>query len=85
MAREILGTSLRRWIEYLIAILCGNAIYYFSLVPHLPESLQHQGFRMDWGVLVDFIVCVAMYGLIRLAEKLHMKEPEQRHDSSLRP
>jgi hypothetical protein len=84
MAREILGTSLRRWVEYLIAILLGNAIYYFSLVPHLPEALQHQGFRMDWGVLVDFIVCVAMYGLIRLAERLHMREPEEDSNTSVR-
>jgi hypothetical protein len=70
MARSFLGTSLRRWIEYLVAILMGNAIYYFSLVPHLPQALRHQGFLLDWGSLVDFIVCAGVYGLIRLGSKM---------------
>jgi hypothetical protein len=70
MAHEFLGVTPRRWLEYLVAILVGNAIYYFSLVPHLPNALRHQGFRTDWGVLVDFAVCVAVYGLIRLGFSL---------------
>ena len=68
--KKILGATPRRWLEYLIAILFGNAIYYFSLYPHLPQSLQHQGFQMDLGVLIDFVVCVAIYGLIRLGSSL---------------
>jgi hypothetical protein len=70
MAQRLLGVTLRRWFEYLVAILIGNAIYYFSLVPHLPEPLRHQGFQVDWGMLVDFVVCVAVYGLIRLGSSL---------------
>jgi hypothetical protein len=68
--RKILGATPRRWLEYLIAILLGQAIYYFSLVPHLPHSLQHQGFQIDLGMLLDFMVCVGVYGLIRLAASL---------------
>ncbi len=48
----------------------GNAIYYFSLVPYLPDSLRHQGFAIDGGVLVDFVVCVLVYGLIRLGARV---------------
>jgi len=70
MARQFLGITLRRWLEYLAAILLGNAIYYFSLVPHLPEALRHQGFQIDWGMLLNFAVCVAIYGLIRLGSRL---------------
>jgi len=70
MARQFLGITLRRWLEYLAAILLGNAIYYFSLVPHLPEALRHQGFQIDWGMLLSFAVCVAVYGLIRLGSRL---------------
>jgi hypothetical protein len=70
MAQPFLGVTPRRWAEYLVAILIGNAIYYFSLVPHLPDALRHQGFQMDWGVGVDFLVCVAVYGLIRLGASL---------------
>lgn len=70
MPRQFLGLTPRRWLEYLVAILLGNAIYYFSLVPHLPENLRHQGFQVDLGMLLDFVVCVAVYGLIRVAARL---------------
>ncbi len=70
MARQFLGVTPRRWLEYLAAILLGNAIYFFSLVPHLPEALRHQRSQFDWGMLVDFAVCVAVYGLIRLGSRL---------------
>ena len=65
MAQKFLGASPRRWLEYLAAILLGNAIYYLSLLPHLPDVLQHQGFQADLGLLIDFVVCVGVYGLIQ--------------------
>jgi hypothetical protein len=68
--RRFLGVTLRRWLEYLVAILIGQAIYYYSLVPHLPMSFRHQDFRIDLGMLLDFFVCVAVYGLIRIASSL---------------
>jgi hypothetical protein len=70
MAREFLGATLRRWFEYLIAILLGQLIYDFSLVPHLPETLRHHGSNIDLGLGVNFVVCVAVYGLIRLGAYL---------------
>lgn len=66
MARQFLGATPRRWLEYLIAILVGNAIYFFSLVPHLPSALRHQAMRVDWGTGIDFAVCAGVYGLIRV-------------------
>jgi hypothetical protein len=71
-ARQFLGVTPIRWLEYLIAILIGNAIYYLSLAPHLPQALRHQGFEIDGGVIVDFVVCVAVYWLIRLG--IHLNE-----------
>lgn len=71
-ARQFLGVTPIRWLEYLIAILIGNAIYYLSLAPHLPQALRHQGFEIDGGVIVDFLVCVAVYWLIRLG--IHLNE-----------
>ena len=70
-SRQFLGVTPRRWLEYLVAILLGNAIYYFSLMPNLPESLRHGGFRTDWGTVVDLAVCAGVYGLIRLALSLY--------------
>ena len=65
----------RRWIEYTAAILAGNAIYFLILYPVLPTRWQHLPprpggatlFRFDLGLLIDFICCVAVYGVIRLA------------------
>ncbi len=56
---------MRRWAEYLIAILGGNIVYLW-LQPRLPLALQHQTFRVDAGLGVDFAICVGIYGLIRL-------------------
>jgi ABC-type uncharacterized transport system permease subunit len=70
MASVIPAISLRRWIEYLVAILLGNAIYYLSLSPHLPAGLRHEEFKVDLGMLVDFAVCVGVYWLIRLGGKV---------------
>ena len=57
----------RRWLEYLIAILIGNAVYFLALVPHLPVALRHVPFRVDAGVALDGLVCVAIYRLMRWA------------------
>jgi hypothetical protein len=69
-SRQFLGVTPRRWLEYFIAILLGNAIYYLSLMPHLPEPLRHHGFQADWGSVLDLAICAAVYGLIRVAQSL---------------
>ena len=63
----------RRWIEYTAAILIGNAAYFLILFPGRPPGLQHQPpdaahrlLRLDAGLLLDFLCCVAVYGAIRL-------------------
>lgn len=66
MARQFLGATPRRWLEYLVAILLGQLIYYFSFVPHLPDAFHHHGSNIDLGMLVNFLVCLGVYGLIRL-------------------
>ena len=57
---------LRRLLKQLAAILVGNAIYFFLLMPHLPASVQHRPDKLDLGLLVDFWICVVVYGLIEL-------------------
>ncbi len=56
----------RRWVEYTVAILAGNAIYFLVLFPGLTRPLQHQPFAIDLGLALDFLCCVAVYGAIRL-------------------
>ena len=56
----------RRLGEYLVAVFGGN-ILFLILEPHLPAVLRHQAFRVDWGLGVDFAICVVLYGVIRLS------------------
>ncbi len=57
---------LRRLLKQLAAVLIGNAIYFLLLMPHLPPAAQHQPDRLDLGLLVDFWICVVVYGIIEL-------------------
>jgi len=59
----------RRWIEYLVAILTGNGIYFAVLHPYLPPALRHQPFGFDPGLAIDFACCVLVYGAIRLGSR----------------
>jgi hypothetical protein len=56
---------MHRLLRYLIAIILGNAIY-FWVMPHLPQRIQHEPLQLDWGVAVDFCVCLVCYGVIRM-------------------
>jgi hypothetical protein len=54
-------------IQALCAIILGNVVY-FLLGPalHLP---RHRPFQLDWGLVIDFWLCLVAYGLIRTARK----------------
>jgi hypothetical protein len=54
----------RIWRQ-LIAVVAGNLIY-LVVAPHLPPRGQHQYNHLDWGLAVDFWICVVCYGLIRM-------------------
>ena len=58
-------STARRWAEYLVAILGGN-ILYLAVEPQLPIPFRHRMFQIDLGLALDFLICVALYGLIRL-------------------
>jgi len=60
---------LRRLLKQLIAIVVGNLLYFFVLMPHLPPAGRHHPDRIDLGLLVDFWVCVVLYGLIVLLDR----------------
>ena len=59
-------STARRWAEYLVAVLGGNIIY-LAMEPQLPTPLRHRMFQIDLGLALDFLICVALYGLVRLA------------------
>jgi hypothetical protein len=58
------GKTLKNFLDALAAVLAGNAIYYL-LMPHLPAIARHRLFREDWGLLVDFAVCTAIFAAVK--------------------
>ena len=54
-----------KWIKFLVAIILGNVVY-FALSPHLPPAAQHRAWAVDLGTVVDFWVCLLVYGLLEL-------------------
>jgi hypothetical protein len=59
----------RRLIKQAIAVVAGNLLYFFVLTPHLPPAGRHRSDRLDVGLIVDFWVCVVVYGLIELVDR----------------
>src|ERR1039458_1652517 len=55
----------RSFWQSLVAVLAGNAIY-FSVERFLPPRAQHELYQIDWGLAVDFWVCLVCYGLVRV-------------------
>jgi len=48
----------------LLAVLAGNAVY-FVLMPYLPPVARHAPYRLDFGLLVDFLFCVAVLAIVK--------------------
>ncbi len=62
----------RNFLKSLVAVLAGNAIY-FLIMPRLPLMAQHQYNRMDFGLVVDFWICVVIYGAISTVQFLRRR------------
>jgi hypothetical protein len=60
---------LRRTFKQAIAVVLGNLLYFFVIMPHLPLAGRHHPDRFDLGLIVDFWVCVAMYGVVELVDR----------------
>ncbi len=60
---------LRLLLKQTIAVVIGNLLYFFLLMPHLPLAGQHRPDRLDLGLIVDFWICVAMYGIVELVDR----------------
>jgi len=52
------------FIHALAAVLAGNAIY-FLLMRYLPLAARHERSRIDLGMVVDFLICLVVLGMIK--------------------
>lgn len=75
MGKDLPGSPVRKsylpknfW-QSLIAVVIGNAIY-FLLMPELPRLARHTTFRIDLGLVVDFWICLVIYGLLEFLKRL---------------
>jgi hypothetical protein len=58
----------------LAAVLLGNAIY-FGIMRYLPPAAQHRTLILpDLGLLVDFWICLVLYGLFSYLFRPHHQE-----------
>ena len=48
----------------LLAVLLGNVIY-FAIIPSLPRYLQHSLYTLDPALLLDLLICIAVYFAVR--------------------
>lgn len=55
-------------LQSLLAILLGNVVY-FLLLPSLPFAARHRPHHIDLGMVLDFWICLVIYGFIRTARK----------------
>ena len=54
--------------QSLIAVVAGNAVYFLGM-NHLPRRARHITFKFDLGLVVDFWICLVIYGLLELLKR----------------
>ncbi len=60
---------LSRFLKAFIAVVAGNAIYFLFLMRVLPPAGRHGVARLDLGLLIDFWVCLLVFGVIEWITK----------------
>lgn len=61
--------------QSLIAVLAGNIVY-FLIMPYLPAEARHVR-RYDFGMVVDFLICLAIFAGIRVFMNRQKSSKEQ--------
>jgi hypothetical protein len=62
-------TVLANLLKSLVAVVIGNAIYFLMIMPLLPPAGRHKIARIDLGLVIDFWVCLVVFGLIELVRR----------------
>ena len=65
------------WMKFLVAILLGNGLY-FALSPYMPPAAQNAAAGANWGTVVDFWLCLFVYGLLELGASFRRNNTENR-------
>lgn len=74
---KAMSAARETWTKFLAAVLLGNGLY-VALYPYLPPAARrHRGYWPDLGTLVDFWLCLFVYGLFELAAFLRKRRKRQ--------
>lgn len=71
-------TTKRNFLRALIAVLAGNAIYFALLMPRLPAGAQHRIGALDLGLLLDFLICGALYVIVALLDDRNLRQQREK-------
>ena len=61
-----------KFTKIFVAVIGGNAIYYL-FEDNLPDIFHHKLFTFDWGLLLDFWICVFLWVILDLLSKLRLR------------
>jgi hypothetical protein len=68
----------RNFLQALLAVVAGNAMYFVLLMPHLPPAARHGVGQLDLGLGIDFLLCAALYLLVRRLDRTRKGNPGRR-------
>ncbi len=63
--------SIGKFTKIFVAVIGGNAIYYV-FEDNLPAVFHHRIFSFDWGLLLDFWICVFLWMILDLIGRLRI-------------
>jgi hypothetical protein len=63
-----------QFAKSLAAILVGNLLY-LLLMPWLPAVMRHRLYTVDFGLVVDFFLCVLVWVLFNLLTSSRVRRP----------
>lgn len=58
----------KNFFRSLVAVVSGNAVY-LLLLPVLPLAARHEPRHLDWGLIIDLWLCLAVYGLLAMVSR----------------
>jgi ABC-type uncharacterized transport system permease subunit len=61
---------LSNFLKSLVAVVVGNAIYFLVIMPLLPPAGRHGIARIDLGLVIDFWVCLVVFGAVELLVRI---------------
>jgi hypothetical protein len=60
----------RNVVEAVVGVIAGNSLYFLVLWRYLPEHARHRVYQLDLGILIDFCLCAACFGAVKLIFKI---------------